>query len=375
MPSKIQIITNEHQEELKEHGTYEFPVLVSDEALSRFYTSSFQWHWHTEIELTLITEGTMVYQINDQIFLSQGRAGALRQLNTMHTGRMENGRDCRYISITFHPRLLYGYQGSRIASRYTDPLMENAALPAVCFDLSQEWHGEAVGLLEDIIRIDSLRYDTYEMDIQMDLFRFWKLLYLHCRPDREPAHTAGRKNQERIRQMLSFIHENYQSDITLDDISRHIHICKSECCRVFKGYMKESLFEYLLKYRIEKEYSRCAGGKADHDRDSHKGRLHRPQLLLQGVPQDKGLLSEKLPKNPVLPAAVIPVSRTAAWAGPLHGLGDPGPFHLVNAARHVGNPVPHKTALCTQSSPIPFSYLIHSRVQPGIFIMESPVKS
>ena len=58
---------------------------------------------------------------------------------------MENGRDCRYISITFHPRLLYGYQGSRIASRYTDPLMENAALPAVCFDLSQEWHGEAVG--------------------------------------------------------------------------------------------------------------------------------------------------------------------------------------------------------------------------------------
>ena len=43
MPSKIQIMTNEHQEELKEHGTYEFPVLVSDEALSRFYTSSFQW--------------------------------------------------------------------------------------------------------------------------------------------------------------------------------------------------------------------------------------------------------------------------------------------------------------------------------------------
>ena len=43
MTSKIRIITNEHQEELKEHGTYEFPVLVSDEALSRFYTGSFQW--------------------------------------------------------------------------------------------------------------------------------------------------------------------------------------------------------------------------------------------------------------------------------------------------------------------------------------------
>ena len=61
--------------------------------------------------------------------------------------------------------------------------------------------------------------------------------------------------------MLSFSHENYQSDITLDDISRHIHICKSECCRVFKGYMKESLFEYLLKYRIEKSIPDVLEGK------------------------------------------------------------------------------------------------------------------
>ena len=261
MPSKIQIMTNEHQEELKEHGTYEFPVLVSDEALSRFYTSSFQWHWHTEIELTLITEGTMVYQINDQIFYPRAGQALFGNSNTMHTGHMADGHDCKYISITFHPRLLYGYQGSRIASRYTDPLTEHTALPAVCFDLSEEWHREAVGLLEDIIRIDGQRYETYEMDIQMDLCRFWKLLYLHCRPDPEPAHAAVRKNQERIRQMLSFIHENYQSDITLDDISRHIHICKSECCRVFKGYMKESLFEYLLKYRIEKSIPDVLEGK------------------------------------------------------------------------------------------------------------------
>ena len=136
MPSKIQIMTNEHQEELKEHGTYEFPVLVSDEALSRFYTSSFQWHWHTEIELTLITEGTMVYQINDRIFHPRAGQALFGNSNTMHTVHMADGHDCKYISITFHPRLLYGYQGSRIASRYTDPLTEHTALPAVCFDLS-----------------------------------------------------------------------------------------------------------------------------------------------------------------------------------------------------------------------------------------------
>ena len=73
----------------------------------------------------------MVYQINDQIFYPRAGQALFGNSNTMHTGRMENGRDCRYISITFHPRLLYGYQGSRIASRYTDPLMEKRR-PAGC---------------------------------------------------------------------------------------------------------------------------------------------------------------------------------------------------------------------------------------------------
>lgn len=40
--------------------------------------------------------------------------------------------------------------------------------------------------------------------------------------------------------------------ITLDDIAAQIHICKSECCRFFKKHMRESLFDYLLYYRVEK---------------------------------------------------------------------------------------------------------------------------
>lgn len=252
MPDKIQIITNDRQQELKEHGSYEFPVLVSQEAVSRFYTGSFLWHWHTEIELTLFTEGSMVYQINDRVFYPRAGQALFGNSNTMHTGRMIDGGDCRYISITFHPRLLFGYQGSIIASRYTQPLTESSVLPSVYLDQSEEWHLEAIGILKDIVQADRLRHDTYEMDIQIGLCRFWKLLYLHCGQGLEPVSQTGQKHEERIRQILSFIHENYQSDISLDDISAHIHICKSECCRIFKGYMKESLFEYLLKYRIEK---------------------------------------------------------------------------------------------------------------------------
>ena len=52
-------IDKEHKE-LKAHGNYAFPVLVSDERLSWFDTGEFPWHWHPEIELTIVLDGNAV---------------------------------------------------------------------------------------------------------------------------------------------------------------------------------------------------------------------------------------------------------------------------------------------------------------------------
>ena len=36
----------------------------------------------------------------------------------------------------------------------------------------------------------------------------------------------------------------------LEELAQQIHICKNECCRMFKKYMHETLFSYLLAYRV-----------------------------------------------------------------------------------------------------------------------------
>ena len=48
----MQIRMDKENRELKAHGSYEFPVNISYEQLSRYERGSFSWHWHPEIELT-----------------------------------------------------------------------------------------------------------------------------------------------------------------------------------------------------------------------------------------------------------------------------------------------------------------------------------
>ena len=247
----MQIRTNQYQKEMKEHGNYDFPFLVSDEKLSMYEAGSFLWHWHPEIELTLITRGQMIYKVNhDSFHLLQGQA-LFGNSNTLHTGQMFQNQDCEYKSITFEPRLIYGYDNSIIYTKYCRPILQNSSFSAIHFDLSRKWHQNIIHILEEIVRIESERYVTCELDILAQLEQFWKLLFLNN--DNLPASTSCDKNTyNRIRQVISYIGENYDSDLTLGNISESIHVCRSECSRLFKKYMNISLFEFIAQYRIEK---------------------------------------------------------------------------------------------------------------------------
>lgn len=246
----MQIKTNEIQKELKEHGNFHFPFLVSHEKLSRYDSGSFLWHWHPEIELTFVTKGEMIYHVNKESFLlSQGQA-LFGNSSTLHAGTMTKNRDCEYISITFEPKLLYGYDNSSVYTKYIKPVIQNYSLPAVHFDFSDSWHEEALHLIQNIIQADAKKQPAYELDILSALAQFWKLLYLHNASSVNIS--IDKKSYDRIREMISYVEEHYAEPITLEDISQSIHICKSECSRLFSKYMNLSLFEFISQYRIEK---------------------------------------------------------------------------------------------------------------------------
>ena len=260
----MQIITNQFQKELKQHGNEQFPFLVSYQKLSEYESGSFMWHWHPEIEITYVRKGTMCYKVNNLVYHLKEGDIVFNNSGALHSGTMENQEDCTYIPVTFDPRLIYGFFQSTINSKYVDPVIQDSLLPAICIDQSEPWHRPFREYLLHIIALDEKKPDFYELDITICLQSMWRLLLEHI--TYEPQ--VSRENSleyDRIKKILSYIEDNYQNKITLNDIAGHIHLCESECTRLFKRHMNTTLFAFLQEYRIERSLEFLQSGELISD--------------------------------------------------------------------------------------------------------------
>lgn len=247
----MQIQINQEKKELKSHGSYAFPVMISPENLYAYERGSFFWHWHPEIELTLILEGTIDYQIGETLYVLHAGEGIFCNSNVLHTGKLHDANNCIYMSVTFHPRIIYGFESSLIQTKYVAPITDNVFLPSIAFYADVPWQQRVLEDLTALWEIYQTKTGHTELEIAQLLSHIWLLIYEN---NHAPAVSSAPvwRDRERLQKILAYIHEHYQEKITLDDISNAVNLCGSECCRFFKKHMNASIFDYIMRYRIEK---------------------------------------------------------------------------------------------------------------------------
>ena len=250
----MQIQIDQNGREIKSHGTYEFPVLVSHESLSCYERRTFLWHWHAELEWTYILEGEICYQVNEHIIHMKKGQGLLCNANVLHMGKAENENDCRYVSITVHPRMFGGFENSFLSRQYMDPVTDNNAFAHIFFEGKEDWQIPVLDRLRQIDHLYQTRPDNLEFQIYLLLMENWLAIWQHVWGHQEISeeNTAESRNMQRLKTIFNYLHEHYAEKITLQDVASQVNICEAECCRLFKKYMKQSLFDYLLDYRIER---------------------------------------------------------------------------------------------------------------------------
>ncbi len=234
-----------------------FPVDVWTDEYSMFVDGTMNCHWHHEFEYGVMLAGEVDYYINDRhILLKEGDCVFINS-NSMHMAKQRaSGGNAVMFTIVFPFSLLTESINSTVYAKYFQPLTDKS-LPG--FKVSYD-----VGPGREIVR--ALR-GVYGLDNSAFGFEL-RCLGLMCHAWHETVsymaeagtslfeRSFSGRHEERVKRILSYIHEHYSENLTVDGIAKNASINRSECFRCFKRITNKKPMEYINEYRLA-QAARC----------------------------------------------------------------------------------------------------------------------
>ncbi len=254
----------EDLQEIKKHGSPDFPLHVYENFLSALPDKQVAWHWHGEMEISYVVKGCASFYVDKKEFTVAAGQAILTNRNVLHAVFQKDNQDCLFYSIVFSPSLLFNFSRTELVEKYYTPLTDSPTLNIL---LSGEYPDEQnmLSLIQKIIDVNINGAVCYELLTKSYLYELWANLYKKY-VSAKPSDNLERpisSDELRVNQAIDFIEANFMTDITLEDIAGAIHISKSECCRCFKRVVHSSPVEYLIRFRILEASRKILCGSPD----------------------------------------------------------------------------------------------------------------
>ena len=237
---------NDDRSERVKYDYSDYPIYIRRDFLSNFPNYTAESHWHEDIELIAIISGEMLYNVNGEIITLGEGDGIFINARQFHFGFSEEKQECDFICILFHPMILCTTK--LFETEYIEPLL-NSKIPY--FHLSKKilWQKN---ILECILKMNEKNGEkSFLLQIHGLLCLLWHELIENVNLEK-PITNKTDYNLTVLKNMVGFIHENYQGCVTLADIAKAGHISKRTCGTLFVKYQNKTPVEFLVYYRLRK---------------------------------------------------------------------------------------------------------------------------
>lgn len=242
----MKIRVKENQLEEIEGLTTEYPYTMHHADLK---DTVIPWHWHEELEFDYILNGSVQVKTINKSYVFKKNEAFFINTDILCTMSGEGSQQSTMDSHLFHPIFLGGHFKSVFETKYLEPVLQNKKLEIL------EIRGENTRQQEILKRLKMLSYlqkkENSEFQTRNILSEIWLLLLEEIQKLRSSEVSTNLESQDRIQTMMSFIHNNYQEKISLEDIADSASVSKRECLRCFQNCIHKTPFQYLLDYRME----------------------------------------------------------------------------------------------------------------------------
>ena len=147
--------TDRNQVEIIEGMTIEYPYCLHQRDLTNFVVP---WHWHEELELGYIQEGTSkIVTIGAEYTIRQGDGFFVNSNVMCMKQNASPGVKTIEINHIFHPVFLGGHFKSRFETKYLNPVINNRQIDV---HVIRRGHSTANLILENLYRLKELQNEV-----------------------------------------------------------------------------------------------------------------------------------------------------------------------------------------------------------------------
>lgn len=244
-----QTIVDGSLRETKVHGTEGFPIGVYLDDFADFENGYICWHWHEEVQVTMITEGAFTCQVEaEEVHLKEG------DIAFINSGLVHQIRPCqlawgKLYSFIWRGELIGGSRNSDIYKECVEPVL-TGNLSHIVWDQSSPLHDETAAALREVVRLYEEKEPAYQLLITILLSRLWCHIFDQMPRGAHTINAESGRDKQRVKAALQYMQENYQEQLKLNDIADAAYISRSELCRSFQRTLHMTPMEFLMQYRI-----------------------------------------------------------------------------------------------------------------------------
>ncbi len=236
-------------EEKQRHGTAELPIDIHKMEYPEGTDAIFYLHWHQEFEFLVVTNGNIIFNIEDREYKLHTGDGVFINSNFLHSARAEGYHACSFMALDFSYQFLHEDIHSSFAKRFITPVLNGKILFREFLEQGNGWQDIVLSMLLEAGACPGHELYNYELMIRSRIFGVWDLMNSNSvRVKREDSLET--RYSERLAPVIKYIKKNYAYDITLSELAGLLPMSEGQFSRVFKQTMKLSPVQYLMRYRI-----------------------------------------------------------------------------------------------------------------------------
>ncbi len=242
-------MNDQNMEEKKTRGDFMLPIGVYHGVVES--TADGYAHWHKEMEISIIREGEGRSIVSNEI--SYVGAGDVVLVSKESIHYMKSDSSLSVDTVVFDMDLLANPSYDYTQVNFFNPLFDKKMKMVTCIKHDQPKCQEIVAILDKIMAANEEKYYGYQLEVKGLFYQLFFILFNQNYISKiEEKSAKSIQKQVSIRNVLNYIIENYNKEITTEKLAKIAGYSEYHFIRFFKEQTGRTCKDYVNTIRLEK---------------------------------------------------------------------------------------------------------------------------